>query len=184
MPSLRDSRAIVLDFLRHGKPGDRKAEPIAQCLGDHFFALLEVVLRENFEVKPGDRLQLEEREKVRYVRRISVNELTSYAKEELQKAVPQLVEENSQHFVKFFNTAGPLSTRLHSLELLPGIGKKYLWDILRERKRKNFESLEDVQQRIRLPDVKRILAKRVLKELEGKERHLLFVSPPTRERAP
>jgi putative nucleotide binding protein len=102
--------------------------------------------------------------------------LTSFAKTELEKVVENLIKNNEKRFVDFFNRAGPISPRLHSLELLPGIGKKHLWRIIEERKKKKFESFEDIQKRIKmLPDVKRMIQKRILEELKGTERNRLFV---------
>ncbi len=77
----------------------------------------------------------------------------------------------------FFNKAVPLTTRMHSLELLPGIGKKHLWDILAQRRAKPFESFSDIQNRIEmLPDPKKMVIKRIMNELEEKDRHKLFVA--------
>ena len=42
--------------------------------------------------------------------------------------------------IEFFNKAAPLTTRMHQLELLPGLGKKHMWEIIEERKDKPFES--------------------------------------------
>ena len=178
--NMKDEYVIVLDFLPHGRPSDRRPEPLAQVIGERFFNLLEVVLKEGITVKPGDRLYIGEgkRERVKYIRgRISYNELTSFAKTELENVLEKLVEENEQRFVEFFNRAGPVTTRLHSLELLPGIGKKHLWDIITQRKRKPFESFEDIKKRIAmLPDPKKMILKRIIMELKGEDRRRLFVA--------
>ena len=178
--NMKDEYVIVLDFLPHGRPSDRRPEPLAQVIGEKFFNLLEVILKEGVTVKPGDRLYIGEgkRERVKYIRgRISYNELTSFAKTELENVLEKLVEENEQRFVEFFNRAGPVTTRLHSLELLPGIGKKHLWDIITQRKRKPFESFEDIKKRIAmLPDPKKMILKRIIIELKGEDRRRLFVA--------
>ena len=53
---MKDDYAIVLDFLAHGKAQDRKAEPIAQAIGEKFFNLLEIVLKDGLTIKIGDKL--------------------------------------------------------------------------------------------------------------------------------
>jgi len=64
---------------------------------------------------------------------------------------------------------------MHQLELLPGLGKKHMWEILEAREEKPFESFEDIKKRIKLmPDPKRIIIKRILQELEGNEKHRIF----------
>ena len=176
---MKDEYAIVLDFLPHGKPTDRKPEPIAQVLGEKFFNLLEVVVKEGEKVKVGDRIYIgtEKRDKVKYIRgRISYDDLTSLAKDELEMILEEIIGKDEKRFANFFNLAGPITTRLHSLELLPGIGKKHMWDIIDERKKKKFESLKELQERIKmLPDPKRMVIRRIIDELKGKDRYRLFV---------
>jgi putative nucleotide binding protein len=181
MPA-KDDYAIVLDFLPHGKPSDRKSEALAQCLGDKFFNLLEVIIKEDITTKPKERIYIGEdkRDQVKYIRgRIVYDELTSYAKSLIEDILKELVEKNEERFVDFFNKTGSITTRLHSLELLPGIGKKHLWEIIEEKKKKPFENFEDLQKRVTMmPDPKKIIIKRIIDELEGKDRHRLFVASP------
>ncbi len=176
----KDDYAIVLDFLPHGKPGDRRAEPVAQCIGDKYFNLLETVVKEDVAVKTKDRVYIgdEKREQVKYIKgRITYSELTSYAKDSLVETLTELVGNDEKRFVDFFNKAVSLTTRMHSLELLPGVGKRHLWDIINQRKVKQFENFKDVQDRVAmLPDPKKMVIKRILAELEGKDRHRLFVA--------
>jgi putative nucleotide binding protein len=176
----KDDNIIVLDFLPHGKPTDRRSEPIAQGIGDKFFNLLEVVIKDGVTVKPKDRLYIgpEKREEVKYIRgRIKYSDLTNYAKDVLEEVLVELISKEEKRFVEFFNKAGPITNRLHSLELLPGIGKKHLWRIIEERKKKPFESLKEIKERIEmLPDPTKMIVKRIINEFEGKDRHKLFVS--------
>jgi putative nucleotide binding protein len=131
-------------------------------------------------VKPKDRLYIgnEKRDEVKYIRgRIKYNELTSFARSELEGIISEFVTKEEKRFVDFFNKAGPVTTRLHTLELLPGIGKKHLWDIITQRKKKPFESFKELQERISmLPNPKRMIVRRIIDELEEKDRYRLFVS--------
>lgn len=176
----KDEYIIVLDFLPHGKSTDRKAEPIAQAIGEKYFNLLEVVVKDDVAVKNGDKLYIGEgkREKVKYIKsRIRYSELTNFSKSELEHTIKSLLETDQGRFVDFFNRAGPITTRLHSLELLPGIGKKHLWAIIAERKKKPFSDFSDLQTRVAmLPDPRKMIIRRVMTELEGKDRHRLFVA--------
>ena len=178
----KDEYAIVLDFLPRGKPTDRKAEPLAQVLGEDYFNLLEVVIKEGIFLKPKERIYIgpDKREKVKYIRgKIRYNQLTSLAKDTLNEVLEELVSKKEKQLVNFFNIAGPISTRLHSLEILPGIGKKHLWKIIEERKKKPFESFEDLKKRVEMmPNPKKVIIKRILEELEGKDRYRLIVGAP------
>jgi len=176
---MKDEYIIVLDFLSRGHADSRRAEPIAQGVGNNFLSLLEVVIKPDAVVKPGDLLYIGEnkREHVKYIKgRIRYDKLTGYAKKELEDVVDKIIEKNEKRFVNFFNVAGPVSTRLHSLELLPGIGKKHMWAIIGERKKKKFETFADLKKRVEmLPDPKRMIKRRIIEELKETDRHRLFV---------
>ncbi len=179
---LRDDNAIVLDFLPHGH-GMGRPEPIAQVLGNKYFSLLEVVARRDVMLKQGDVVYIgeEKREKIDHIKmRITSKELTTFAKTELPHMIEQIVSENEQRFVDFFTKAQPISTRLHQLELIPGVGKKHMWDIIAERKKGPFKSFAELRERIKLlPDPKAAIVKRILSELEdGEDRYRVFVAGP------
>src|SRR3989338_2827068 len=175
----KDEWGIVLDFLSHGHYSMDRSQPIAQVLGDEYFSLLEVIVREESQLKVGDRIYIGDgkREEVRYIRgRIEPNKLTGSAKAELPLIVEELVKKKAERFVGFFNKSGPVATRLHSLELLPGIGKKHLFALLEARKEKPFESFDDIKDRVPLlPDPEKMVVKRVLEEMEDLDKHRLFV---------
>ena len=176
---MKDEYAIVLDFLPKGH-GFGKPEPIAQVIGTTFFSLLEVVPRQNITLKPGDKVYIGsgKREEIRSIkRRIDYEKLTAFAKSEIENAVQRIVDENEQRFVDFFNKAQPINVRLHQLELLPGVGKKHMQEIIEERKKEAFKNFEDIKNRVKLiPDPKKLIIKRILMEIKGKEdRYNLFV---------
>ena len=177
---MKDDYIIVLDFLSTGHADSRRAEPTVQGIGKNFLSLLEVVLKDGVAVKPEDDLYIGEmkREHVKYVKgRISYNQLTGFAKSELEVVIDKIIDGDEKRFVNFFNIAGPVSTRLHSLELLPGIGKKHMWSIIEQRKKKKFENFEDLKKRVdMLPDPKRMIKKRIVDELKEIDRHRLFVA--------
>ncbi|KUO40186.1 MAG: hypothetical protein APZ16_07180 [Candidatus Hadarchaeum yellowstonense] len=184
-----EDRGIVLDFLPQGHPNDPRPihlrEPIAQILGDTFFTLLEVVPVKGVTFLPHERVSIGkgERDKVeRIKRRIGYEDLTAAAKAELQPVVESLVNENPDRFVEFFNRAGPLTTRFHQLELIPGIGKKLMWAIIEERKKSPFVDFADIENRVKgLVNVKSLIAKRIVMELQGVDKYRIFVRPPARK---
>ena len=101
---------------------------------------------------------------------------TATGKAELSFIIEEMVKKNEERFVAFFNNAQPLTTRMHQIQLLPGLGKKHMWEILEERKDKPFENFADIKGRVKLmPDPEKIIVKRILQEIEGSEKHRLFV---------
>ena len=183
--------AIVLDYLPQGHHGGDKPvykrEPVAYAMGEEFLTLIELVPRKGVSLTSHERVYIgkEERDKIEYIKkRAEYDDLTSAARSELPYAIEEIVTKNEAKFIEFFNESQAVSTRLHRLELLPGIGKKLMWEII-EARREPFKSFEDISKRIKpLPDPKKLIVKRILLELEGGERKLgkgkykLFVAPP------
>jgi putative nucleotide binding protein len=176
--------AVVLDFLLHGRPGFRptgragyRAGALIQCVGEEFFTLLEALVKEGLMLKPNDRVYVgkEVREEVTYIiGRIGFDELTAAAKAELPSVISRIVLNREKWFVNFFNTARAITPRMHALELVPGIGKKYMWQLINERERRPFESFEDLQKRTELPNPVKLVTKRIMEELEGDSKYRLF----------
>lgn len=175
----KDEWAIVLDYLPHGYYGMRVSQPVSHVLGEEYFSLLEVIIREGVHLKVGDRVYIGEgkREEVKFIkRRIEFKDLTSAAKKEVQDIVEDIVKTKPERFLEFFNKANPITTRLHQLELLPGIGKKHLWALIAAKKEKDFESFNDLKKRVSmLPDPEKMIIKRILEELEDKDKYRIFV---------
>ena len=179
-----EENAYVLDFLSHGKPGFRptgragyRAGALIQSVGEEFFTLLEALVKEGLTLKTGDRVYVgkESREEVTYIiGRIGFDELTAAAKSELPGVIGRIILNREKWFVNFFNTARAVTPRMHALELVPGIGKKYMWQVINERTRKPFESFEDLQKRTELPNPVKLITKRVMEELEGESKYRLF----------
>jgi len=107
--------------------------------------------------------------------KVFFNKLTGTARTELEPALKKIIKEREQDFIEFFNKSQPLSTRMHSLELLPGLGKKLMWDIVEDRRGDPFKNFEDLKNRIKTIDPDKLIMKRILKELSGNEKYNLFV---------
>lgn len=182
-PRGREDTAIVLDYLPNGYPFDNrpshKKTPIVQAIGKNHFVLLELVPRKEVFLQPYEEVYIGEgkREKIHHiVGKIPMDKLTTTAKSEVEFVVKDIVKKNEPAFVEFFNKAQPLSTRMHQLELLPGLGKKHMWEIIEERRGKDFENFEDIKKRVKLmPDPEKTVIKRIMAELSGTEKHHLFV---------
>ncbi|MEM2916420.1 MAG: DUF655 domain-containing protein [Candidatus Woesearchaeota archaeon] len=179
----KEEFAIVLDFLPHGYPFDprpsHKKSPIVQAIGKNHFTLLELVPKKEVFLQPLTEVYIGEgkRDQIHHiVGKLPMEKLTATAKTELEFVVKDLVHKNEQRFVDFINTARPLTTRMHQLELLPGVGKKHMWEILEEREKQPFKSFNDLKERVKLmPDPEKAIIKRILAELSGTEKHKVFV---------
>ncbi len=155
----------------------------AHVLGEDHFTLLEVTLKPGVKVDIGERVYIGpgQRDKVdKIVRRIKYEDLQPPAREALAQIIRQIVSSQEQKFVDWFNKAGPLTIKMHSLELLQGIGKKKVQEILAERRKKPFSSFEDIRKRVGVEPVD-LIVDRILAELQGKDPYYVFTSPPPTE---
>ena len=183
MKKTKEENVIVLDYLPNGYPFDptpsHRKTPIAQAIGREHFTLLELVPRKEVFLRPLSEIYIGEgkREEIHHISgKLNINKLTETAKKELEFVIKDIVNKNMTRFVEFFNKAQPLTTRMHQLELLPGLGKKHMWEIIEARQDSAFTSFEDIKARVKLiPDPEKIIVKRILSELEGNEKYKLFV---------
>ena len=174
----------VLDYLPKGR-GDLppfKRQPTVYGIGENQFTLLELVPRKNFNFNIGERIYVgkdsDKREKISKIKgRINYEELTSASKAELPLVIENIVIDNEKRFIEFINESQSLTPRMHSLELIPGIGKRLMFQILDLRERVPFVSYQDVKDRVNLTDPVKLIAKRVLKELSEDEKYYLFIRP-------
>jgi putative nucleotide binding protein len=182
---MMEEYAYVIDYSLMGKIEDIKREPLVYLVGEESFILLEAVLKKGAEVEIGERIYvgkfLEKRDKIDRIKgKIKYEDLPQSAKSELKEVVKKIVKNRENVFLKFLNECAPISIRLHSLELLPGIGKKHMNLILEEREKKKFDSLKDFEERVKISDIAGIISERIVQEIQGGERHYLFVKPQRR----
>jgi len=177
----------VLDYLSKGR-GDlppHKRQPIVYGIGETQFTLLELVPKKETSFVIGERIYVGKdpikRVKIAKIKgRVNYEAMTSTAHGEMPYVILDIVKNNEKKYLKFFNESPAISTRFHVLELLPGLGKKMMHDILNERKKKPFTSFEEMCERIdflRAPD--KLIAKRIELELtDTDQKYRLFTRPP------
>ncbi len=168
-------------FLRDNRP---RGETIVQAVGESFFTLLELAPHHGATINPQERVPIHRnaKGKIDHVkRRIFYDDLAPESSEELPLVIEMIVTKHEHTFVQFFNEAKPLTTRMHSLQLLPGIGQTLMWAILEERKREPFKSFEDIAARTKLQHPKKVITARIIDELKEEVKRWLFVKPPPRD---
>ncbi|MFB6169654.1 MAG: DUF655 domain-containing protein [Haloarculaceae archaeon] len=171
------SEAVVVDFMPNGRPNaDRprfRRAPVAYALGVSDFRLFELRFGEDADpdVRAGDRIAVSPpAETIEEMNDVDYDDLSSTARSELEYAVAELIEAEEERFVDFYNDAQPITLRLHQLNLLPGIGKKLRNNVLDARKRKPFESFDDIESRVSgLHNPREKLAERILEELREED---------------
>ena len=185
-PPKREEVARILDYLPYGRAPDSRSyqkQPLVQAVGEANFVLMEMTPKEGVVPAPGTRVYIGSgsRDIIDHVnRRIEYPDLSNSAKLELPYQIQSIVLENEARFIRYFNEAGPITTRMHALELLPGIGKKLMWAILNERKKGAFKNFADLMERVKgLHYPEKLIAKRVEDELvDDRIKYRVFTTTP------
>ena len=162
--------AVLLDVLPNGRPDDdrppSRKTPIAYGLGTDSFRLYELSLDDDADASVNDRIALDGPAVGRY-REVSYDDLTRNAAAEVEYAVEAIVDADEERFVDFYNEAGPITLRLHQLNLLPGVGKQLRNNVLDERKRGPFESFAEVSERVSgLHRPREVIVERIVEEIQ------------------
>ena len=186
----KETCARVLDYLPYGYLSDHRPvyqkKPIIQSIGEEYFVLLELVPKKGKILNPYDKAYIGEgeRDNIDHIkRRISYDDLTNSSRMELIGVIEEIVREKEQEFVEFFNKSDSITSRFHHLEIIPGIGKKLMWDIIDERKRSPFKSFDDIEKRIKtLYHPEKLVAKRIEEEIKDKNiKYRTFSKGPSDE---
>ncbi|MBR7005415.1 MAG: DUF655 domain-containing protein [Candidatus Methanomethylophilaceae archaeon] len=178
--------AYVLDYLPTGVSGGGmgRREPVIYAISDEEFKLFALIPKAGATVSIEDRVYIgkdtpeKKRDVVERVRsRIGYNDLTNNALAELEFVVTQIVKTKEERFIRFFNEAQGISLRKHLLEEIPGLGKKSVEEILREREKAKFESFADLTERAKIKVPEKLIARRIIEEIEKPDlKRYLFVS--------
>jgi putative nucleotide binding protein len=172
--------AYVLDYIQNARSSIVRMREgiIIHAIGEEHLTTLELLGISNQKFSIGERVYIGKDGRTKIISvlgRLDFNHLSPTAKNELPTVIEKIVTVNENRFIYYFNTAQAMTPRVHSLELIPGIGKTYMRSILTEREKKKFESFADLQSRTGLRDVPKHLAKRILDEISGETRMNIFV---------
>lgn len=172
--------AYVLDFVPRGKSRIIKGRegPILQAVGEDRLTLLEMLTFDGADFEVGERVSIGKEGRTKVVSvlgKLMYEELSNEAKDNFESVIEILVKNNEAKYIDVINHLQPVTPRLHALELIPGIGKTFMKQIIIERSRKPFVSFDDLQARIGLRDPAKLLAKRIVEETTGGSRINLFV---------
>ena len=169
------------EFLRDSRP---RGDTVIQGIGETNFTLLEMIPQRGVMLHPQEHVSIERnaKSKIDHVRRrIFYEDLVPESVTELPLVIEMVVTKHEHRYVQFFNEAAPITTRMHSLQLLPGIGQTLMWAILEERKREPFKNFEDIAARTKLQNPKKVMTARIIDELREDVKRWLFVRPPKRD---
>ncbi len=184
----REEWAWVLDYLPYGHPDDARPSyqkrPTSLGIGEKNLALIEMVPREGATLALQQRVYVGDDDARRTLvdhvrRRVTYAELTPAARSELPVLLEKVVQVQEARSVDTFNSSYSLTTRLHMLCPLPGVGQKMMQAILDERAKKPFAGFGELGERVKgLHHPAKIVAKRVEQELtDPNVKYRLYTRP-------
>ncbi len=183
----KEEVAWILDYLPMGhtdiKQHGYQKKPLVQAVGEKQFTLMDIYTEEEISPETREKIDLKG-DKIIQIRRISYKNLTNGSQKELPHIIEKIVRKDEERFIDFFNTAYPLTTRLHMLELLPGIGKKLMWAVIEEREKGKFKSFQELVERVKgLHMPERLIAHRIEEELKDDNiKYRVFTTLPRHAR--
>ncbi len=172
-------KVFILDFYPQGKSLSRKyAEdfnPLAVVISADHFQFFDVILKRGTKVSVGDSITIPSPSiNVFKIKKISYNQLSDSAIAFLPEIVQEIVKSSEARFIRFLNHARPLTSQMHQLQLIPGIGNKRLWQILEARKKNLFQTFKDFKDRTGISDPILAFTNRIINEIKEEEKYLLF----------
>ena len=190
----KEDNAVILDYLPLGYVKENmstfKKKPVALAIGTENFTLLELIPKDDTDLEIHETVYIGagKRDKINRVKgKMDFENLTATSRIEIDYVIGEIIMAHEDKYIKWINEAGSVSTRLHRLELLPGIGKKHMWAIIEAREEKPFENFEDLHERVPLlKDPVASMAKKVRMELDttqpkrGKNKYRIFTQAPRR----
>ena len=172
-------QVFVLDFYPQGKSLSRKYaddfNPLVVVITADHFQFFDVVLKRGENIMVGDSFTISSsRPNIFKIKKIGFNQLSDSAVNLLPEIVQEIVKVSETRFIRFLNHARPLTSQMHQLQLIPGIGNKRLWQILEARKKSPFQTFEDFKDRTGISDPILAFTNRIINEINEEEKYLLF----------
>ena len=173
--------AYVLDFSPRGKSQMIRGRegPILQAIGEERLSLLEILALNGVEFQAGERIYIGKEGRTKIISvlgKLTYEEISNDAISDLESIAELIVKNNEDRYIDIFNSLHPVTSRLHALELIPGIGKTFMNQIINERSRLPFKNFDNLQERTNLKEPTKRIAQRIVEEISGSSRVTLFVN--------
>ena len=179
-PKRYEEHVYVLDFNDRGRSKTVRGRDgiIITAIGEDKLTLLELLGAPNSEFDIGERVYIGKEGRVKVISvlgKLNYSQISDSAKKELPIILEKLVTGNEKQFIDYLNNAQPLTPRTHALELIPGIGKKFMNIMLEEREKNKFQSIKELEERVGVNDLIKHISERIEEELKGQVRMNIFV---------
>ncbi|MGC8516611.1 MAG: DUF655 domain-containing protein [Candidatus Acidifodinimicrobium sp.] len=173
----KDEYAYVLEYFPYGMSDSKDRRPSAILLTESLDLLLASVKKEG-KIDVGKKVYIGEgkRDDIHHIiSRIPLSKVGEKGRELLNEILDKKIVEDEKRFVDIINRLGPINVKLHSLELIPGIGSKTFQKVISERTKSPFTGYDDINKRVELQfDIRRSIRERIISELNEADKYRIF----------
>jgi putative nucleotide binding protein len=149
----------VLDILDRRPVGQE-----IQGLTEPSFHLVRSRIMDEEEIGQGSEISIESG-KLGTISEIRFKDLSQASQGELTEAIYRSVTSDSDRHLMFYNSAGPMSLKFHSFQLLQGVGNSKALQMVKARGGNGWSTFEQVDESCGIESA-RLLAERYAKEME------------------
>ena len=158
-PLQEESRLRILDILERRPVGNE-----IQCISEPSLYLLRARVNEKEDLSVGGTIELPA-ENVGPLSEVRLKDLSGTSQQELAGALSNSIISDTDRHILFYNSAGPMSLKFHSFQLLSGIGNSKAIQMVQKRGIAGWQKFEDIDDDCGIESVK-LLAERYVREME------------------
>jgi putative nucleotide binding protein len=135
-----------------------------QCISEPSLYLLRARVSDMDGISIGEAVEIPS-EGIGSLSEVRLKDLSGTSQQDLITALSNSIEADVERHIAFFNSAGPMSLKFHSFQLLSGIGNSKAIQMVQKRGIAGWHAFEDVDESCGIESVK-LLAERYVKEME------------------
>ena len=135
-----------------------------QALTEPSFYLVRSRVVNAEEIEQGSEISIESGE-IGPISEIRFKDLSQASQGELTDSILKSISSDPYRHLMFYNSAGPMSLKFHSFQLLPGVGNSKAMQMVKNRGGNGWSTFEQVDESCGIESA-RLLAERYVKEME------------------
>ena len=135
-----------------------------QCISEPSLYLLRARVRDITGFSVSETIEIPV-ENIGSLSEVRLKDLSGTSQQELVTALSHSIRADPDRHISFYNSAGPMSLKFHSFQLLGGIGNSKAIQMVQKRGIAGWQTFEDIDEACGIESVQ-LLAERYVKEME------------------
>ncbi len=158
-PFQGEARLRILDIQERRPIGHE-----IQCISEPSLYLLRARVSNKEGISVGGTIETSV-ESIGSLSEVRLKDLSGTSQQELINGLSNSIQADPERHISFYNSAGPMSLKFHSFQLLSGIGNSKAIQMVQKRGIAGWQTFEDVDEACGIESI-RLLAERYVKEME------------------